>query len=251
MHRFQRSVHTRPAKRPTGFVSLARTVTLAVSTFAAVSCGGGAGPTGTSPPPAVTPLSWIWISGSNADNDPPVYGTQSSPAASNVPGARTNSISWTDPDGNLWLFGGYGIDSQGNSNLLNDLWEYSASENTWVWVSGSKMSGASGVYGTRGAPSATNIPGARNLSVSWTDAAGHLWLFGGVGYANGVSVALNDLWEYNPSDGTWTWVSGSTGGGAQGVYGTQGAPSAGNVPGARSSAISWIDSTGNFWLFGG
>jgi hypothetical protein len=28
-------------------------------------------------------------------------------------------------------------------------------------------------------------------------------------------------------------------------------PSAGNVPGARYSANSWIDSSGNLWLFGG
>jgi len=33
---------------------------------------------------------------------------------------------------------------------------------------------------------------------------------------------------------------------ASGVYGTQGTASASNVPGARYSASSWIDSSGNF-----
>jgi hypothetical protein len=35
------------------------------------------------------------------------------------------------------------------------------------------------------------------------------------------------------------------------VYGTEGTGAAGNVPGARAGAASWIDGTGNLWLFGG
>ena len=40
------------------------------------------------------------------DNQAGVYGTKGVPAAANVPGARDESISWTDSTGNLWLFGG-------------------------------------------------------------------------------------------------------------------------------------------------
>ena len=40
-------------------------------------------------------------------------------------------------------------------------------------------------------------------------------------------------------------------GGQTGVYGTLGIPPAANVPGGRSGAIGWTDSSGNFWLFGG
>jgi hypothetical protein len=36
-------------------------------------------------------------------------------------------------------------------------------------------------------------------------------------------------------------------GGLWGVYGTQGAASASNAPGARSDASSWIDVSGNLW----
>ena len=50
-------------------------------------------------------------------------------------------------------------------------------------------------------------------------------------------------------------MSGSSTVGAQlgqpGVYGTQGVPSAANVPGGRYGSVSWIDSSGNLWLFGG
>ena len=36
-----------------------------------------------------------------------------------------------------------------------------------------------------------------------------------------------------------------------GVYGTLGVPSANNFPGGRSNAVTWVDTDGNFWLFGG
>jgi hypothetical protein len=62
---------------------------------------------------------------------------------------------------------------------------------------------------------------------------------------------LNDLWEYSPSSQQWTWVGGSNTRNAAGVYGTQGIGSPANVPTARSDAVYWTDSSGNFWLFGG
>jgi hypothetical protein len=40
-------------------------------------------------------------------------------------------------------------------------------------------------------------------------------------------------------------------GGQAGVYGTLGTPASANIPGGRYSAASWIDASGNFWLFGG
>jgi N-acetylneuraminic acid mutarotase len=88
--------------------------------------------------------------------------------------------------------------------------------------------------------------------VSWIDSSNNLWLFGGFGHDSaGTYGNLNDLWEYSPSSREWTWVSGSNTIAASGVYGTLGIPSIANVPGARNSAVSWIDNSGNFWLFGG
>ncbi len=37
----------------------------------------------------------------------------------------------------LWLFGGFGIDSTGESGLLNDLWEFNPSTLEWTWMGGS------------------------------------------------------------------------------------------------------------------
>ncbi|MFI4867173.1 MAG: hypothetical protein ACHQDB_08740 [Steroidobacterales bacterium] len=52
----------------------------------------------------------------------------------------------------------------------------------WTWEGGFGTVNASGLYGTQGAASASNAPGARYDSSSWTDSSGNFWLFGGYGY---------------------------------------------------------------------
>jgi hypothetical protein len=45
--------------------------------------------------------------------------------------------------------------------------------------------------------SVNGVPGARAYSISWGDASGNLYLFGGLGYGSTASVGLfNDLWKY-------------------------------------------------------
>ena len=70
----------------------------------------------------------------------------------------------------------------------------------WTWGSGSSTAGAPGVYGTRGVADAANVPGARAEAVSWRDAAGDLWLFGGInaGAPPEAQGLMNDLWKYEP-----------------------------------------------------
>ena len=195
---------------------------------------------------------WTWIGGGNGHNAGGVYGTQGTPSAANVPGARQAASSWTDSSGNLWLFGGIGYDSTGATGNLNDLWRYTPSTGQWTWISGADVINASGVYGTLGTAAAGNVPGARYSASALIDSSGNLWLFGGVGSeAAGAVGNLNDLWRYTPSTAQWTWISGGNGDNASGVYGTQGTAAAGNVPGGRNSVGSWIDSSGNLWLFGG
>lgn len=192
---------------------------------------------------------WTWVSGSNTINAPGVYGTQGVASPSNVPRARGDAsegapLSWTDKSGNLWLFGG--------GTTFNDLWEFNPSTKEWTWISGSSTPNAAGVYGTQGVASALNTPGARGLSVAWTDSSGNFWLFGGGGFDSTDTITdLNDLWEFNPNTKEWTWVSGSSTGGVLPIYGTEGVPSASNTPGGRDSSVGWIDSSGNLWLFGG
>ncbi len=215
---------------------------------------------------------WAWMSGSKADSclncyQHGIYGTLGTAAAGNVPGSRMDAVSWTDSKGNLWLFGGDGVDSNGVLGALNDLWEFNPSTNQWAWIGGSNTipecgtadCGQSGVYGTLGTSAAGNIPGARYSASGWSDSKGHFWLWGGSGFNSTVNDgSLNDLWEFNPSTNQWTWMSGistypancsSSVAGSCGLYG--GMSSAGNIPGARQGAASWIDSKGYLWLFGG
>jgi hypothetical protein len=187
-------------------------------------------------------------------NQPGVYGTKGVPSAGNIPGARVKPAAWTDSAGNFWLFGGYGVESEQADH--SDLWKYSAGE--WTWVGGSSLTEQPGVYGTLGVPAAGNVPGARYLAASWTDASGNFWLFGGLGLdSTGTRGDLNDLWKYNPPTGMWTWMGGpssicNTDGNyyCTSVYGTQGIPAPDNAPGSQTGASSWTDSCGNFWLFG-
>src|ERR1019366_2198708 len=99
---------------------------------------------------------WTWMSGSNTGGAIGSYGNLGTPTATNVPGARVEASGWTDSSGNFWLFGGDGLDSAGMEGLLNDLWEFDTSTNTWTWVSGSNLKDQFGSYGTQGVTSTTN-----------------------------------------------------------------------------------------------
>ena len=188
---------------------------------------------------------WTWVGGSNSGRAIGVYGTQGSASAGNVPGGRTNPVTWVDTAGNFWLFGGFGLDATGAGGTLNDLWTYNPTAHAWTWVSGSNTINGMGNYGAQDTPAASNIPGARYQATAWTDTAGNLWLFGGVGSGAGT---LDDLWTYNLTTGLWTWVSGSNAGNVSGSYGS----GVGNgVPGSREAGAAWRDSAGNLWMFGG
>ena len=221
---------------------------------------------------------WTWIGGSNqvpnATGVPGVYGTLGTPAAGNLPGARSDALSWTDPSGHLWLFGGIGPDSSGTKGYLNDFWEFDPGIKEWTWMGGSNTltcvqtnnqpCGQAGVYGTLGTPASANIPSGRYGASGWVDGSGNLWLLGGQvlnanpNQANGAT-SFNDLWQFNQSLNQWAWMGGSSTNscgavavcGISGIYGTLGLPALSNQPGSRLHAASWTDSNGLLWLFGG
>ncbi len=202
----------------------------------------------------VTDDSWKLVKGSDLVTDVSyqvgVYGTITQAASTNKPGARGESVSWTDTSGYLWLFGGYGYDINETLGFLNDFWRFNTSSGNWTWVSGSSAVNQYGVYGTLRTSATTNTPGARELSATWADSNGVLWLFGGYGYGSSGSVgSLNDLWKYRGSK--WTWVSGSKSISHKGVYGTKNVADGNNVPGARYGSAMWMDTKGNLWIYGG
>lgn len=58
---------------------------------------------------------------------------------------------------------------------------------------------------------------------------------------------MNDLWKFDGEN--WVWISGSNATSKHGNYGEKGQVASTNVPGARTSSCTWIDSSNN--LFGG
>jgi len=145
---------------------------------------------------------WTWISGADTLNSQGITNTSLGiPSTSNSPSAREHAVCWTDSSGNLWLFGGRGYHKNVTyAQRLNDLWRYDIKRNEWIWVAGSVTKEQNGIYGTKGIPSVSNIPGSREYSQSWTDKQGNLWLLGGAGYDSGpdiFQIFLNDLWQIN------------------------------------------------------
>lgn len=143
---------------------------------------------------------WTWMNGSVAINDIGSYGTNAVAASSNQPGGRTGAIGWIDGSDNLWLFGGYGINSQGSLVVLNDLWEYLNASQQWIWVNGSYYGNVVGIYGSIGVLSQYNIPGSRYGGSAWKDpSSGNFWMFAGMGYdAAGTNGRLSDTWRFIP-----------------------------------------------------
>jgi hypothetical protein len=79
------------------------------------------------------------------------------------------------------------------------------------------------------------------------DAAGNLWLFGGI-----VIYQKSDLWKYTIATNEWTWVKGPNTSSDPGIYGIKGVPASANNPPARwKTGAGWTDNAGDFWLFGG
>jgi hypothetical protein len=181
---------------------------------------------------------WTWVAGSNAANQTGTYPTQrvTGPVSTTTaagtcglavgdsaqscapisvtaafPGSRWGASAWTDANGNLWLYGGWGLDSTGtNGNgALNDLWVYTLNSTagqpgTWAWIKGSNTGAQNGNYGDATFPYKTFqdwTPGGRSNSTHWVDNRHQLWVFGGLGYDSTSTTGngyLNDLWRYLP-----------------------------------------------------
>ncbi len=185
---------------------------------------------------------WIWMKGSTTTWTPAVYGTKGVQDPANTPSARYSATTWTDKDGNFWLFGGAQA-----GGYINDLWKYDVQSGNWVWIGGKTFTYDSGSYGIKGIPSSTNLPSARTLSATWVDLDGNFWLYGG----HGSGGAFCDLWKYEIISGYWTWIGGSTGTNQPGNYGVKGIPDLANYPGTKAATVSWVSMEGDFYLFGG
>ena len=195
---------------------------------------------------------WTWINGSSTTGSSGIYGTMGVPASANTPGARGyGGISWVDNVGDLWLFGGAGVDAFGFYGVLNDLWRYNIASNQWTWMKGSNSISTSSIVigGTKGLPAILNTPnGRQETNAGAADALGNLWLFGGI---NNALEAYNDVWKYNIATNMWTWMAGDqTSSHTSPVYGTMGVEAPSNDPGDRFCYTKFVDSHNNLYFLG-
>jgi len=137
---------------------------------------------------------WRWLTGTNIENQPGIYGNKYQFHFNNTPGARTYSITWRI-ENSFFLFGGDGYDSLGDHGKLNDFWEYSLITKNWRWLNGSNIEDQPGSYGIKNEFNVNNFPGGRQMAKSWSRNE-FLYLFGGMGEDSVGSFGhLNDLWE--------------------------------------------------------
>ena len=99
-----------------------------------------------------------------------------------LPSGRYAGTPFITPDGNFWIFGGYGkfLTQTGAVILsaLSDVWRRSAADGSWMRSTGTQLvsAPAKGLPGVA-APDAT--PGGTSYACGWADGVGGLWNFGG------------------------------------------------------------------------
>jgi hypothetical protein len=73
----------------------------------------------------VTSEEWTWAGGTKTIGaaQTAAYGTELTPATTNIPGGRFSYAAWNDGEDDFWLFGGSGNITPSSSGDLNDLWE--------------------------------------------------------------------------------------------------------------------------------
>ncbi|MGD0938887.1 MAG: hypothetical protein ABR905_04175 [Terracidiphilus sp.] len=204
---------------------------------------------------------WVWKGGAQAFSNPSgTWGTLGQSSSSFLPEPREYSATWVDGSDNVWIYGGYNPGESAGLTALNDEWNYNPNNEEWTWVAGQNFGTTDGLdyivtpnYGTEGQASFNNPPGARDLASTWVDSSGNLWLLGGYTFylvdVSPMPGEFGDMWRYSPigtSDaGEWRWMGGPTGYPERGLDATRGGP------GGRDSGATWVDSSGNLWLFGG
>jgi PKD repeat protein len=130
--------------------------------------------------------------------------------------------------------------------LITCPWLAFSQAGEWTWMSGVNTTNFQGSFGTQGVPSPTNSPPGEYEDCEWKDHQGNFWLYGGT-FNN-----YGDLWRYNPATNEWTWMTGTGLINAVANYGIQGVPSPTNAPGYRGyGMMTWTDTTGNLWMYGG
>lgn len=111
---------------------------------------------------------WTWVSGLDTAPTTPVtsiYGIKGVAAPNNYPSSHSSSAIWLDDSGNMFMFGGFGVDANGINGIIDDLWKFDG--NMWTWVAGSRFYDAKVSFGDYGVANTNFTPGARSFAAYW------------------------------------------------------------------------------------
>lgn len=187
-------------------------------------------------------VQWRWQGGSTLANG---KASLTSAGSSPNPGARAAAATWTDGQGRMLLFGGWGMAVEGGPGLLSDLWRMDPDTGLWSFLGGSTQVQSPRVLpepGGFGVEGNALTPGGRSESTHWLGADGQLYLFGGYGVdVGGKSGWMGDLWSLDPQSLRWRCLHSA----ALNANGDAQHPS------ARAAANGWVDEAGRCMLWGG
>lgn len=160
------------------------------------------------------------------------------------PGGRNRMASSIDKNGNIWFFGGLYNDKNTNEIFTrSDLWRYNPKTKKFTYFDEYAGSDAK--------------PSDRYRARAWFDDDNNMWMYGGAVDTPSGSLSYNDLWKYNTTTKSWTFISGNKNrpyckNCPNGLYPTtQGTGGTQYFPRARSDYAYWKDNTGNIWIYGG
>ncbi len=203
---------------------------------------------------------WEWVSGSEEANKAGKWSKKFDEKKSNPLGSRSGSAAWTDDQGNLFVFGGAGVDIEsGKEVYFNDLWQFVPGKRIWIQVSehiqpNEKVNAAGTKAKNQEKQTREDWPSVRKNALTWTmEKSGKLWMYGGFGSdENGHNKgSLSDMWCYDLRKNQWERVSGDFRFNAESSIEKINLEFKGNYPGFRTKSITWVDEKGYFWLVGG
>jgi hypothetical protein len=171
---------------------------------------------------------WTWMKGDTGIVFPR-YGTFRTEDFTNTPGGGVGGYTWTDIYGDFWVYLG----------IANALWKFNFETKNWAWMKGSGQGFDEPNYGSKGIEDKFNNPGERGGGMTWVDQQNNLWLMGGDKYHE----TLDELWRFNTTTLSWTWVRGAdepTSYGIKGVASPQTFPH--DVPAHRHGLITGVTS---------
>jgi len=161
-------------------------------------------------------------------------------------------FTWTDYDGNLWLYGGGGVNNNWMYAVtpLTELWKYNIQTNEWTWMWGDSTEYLDyPVLGAFQTPDPLSSPGGLTESqVAWVDNDGNLWMYGGQFNLGGL---CNTIWKFDIGSNQWAWMAGNDSIYPSVNYGIKGQYGPNTNPGGRRVYTYLKDQNGLIWIFCG